>query len=187
MRRDAPGLTVTSFRPVCRRGLRAIRTITAPGPGRLSTARSWFLVVASCNEANEIAWQVARDWRPLTVRLSKRRLGPSPQDLRLRDRRLPELARNRHAAAATVGPLLRDEPTLLRRGPKSESDLMRTCAGDLQFPDSTPYAMSRRAMLPAALAWSHMRRASSSHFSVERRLGRRLPARSSRRRRLSVS
>jgi hypothetical protein len=35
---------------------------------------------------------------------------------------------------------------------------MRTCAGGLQFPDSTPYAMSRRAMLPAALAWSRMRR-----------------------------
>ena len=58
LRRDAPGRTATSFRPVCRRGLRAIRTITAPGPGRLSTARSELLVVVSCNEENEIAWQV---------------------------------------------------------------------------------------------------------------------------------
>jgi hypothetical protein len=38
LRRDAGGRTVTSFRPVCRRGLKAIRTITAPGPDRPSTA-----------------------------------------------------------------------------------------------------------------------------------------------------
>jgi hypothetical protein len=47
LRRDAPGRTVTSFRPVCRRGQKAIRTITAQGLGPLLTASCY----ANSNDA----------------------------------------------------------------------------------------------------------------------------------------
>lgn len=55
LKQDALGRTATSFRRACRRGRKVIRTITAPGPGRLSTVSLFRSMLGSMMQCDGLA------------------------------------------------------------------------------------------------------------------------------------